>query len=476
MTGDQYNDVEKFVSAIRRGAELWRSIETRIVAARVGNKWHNLITTVYLHHDPESVPRMTNVPRLAEVGCWQSILPVDLLDDLISSISEGCVAHQDEDVHYLRGVGDSSNESSPYGHWSYFFSPISERRGGSSLKWGVHQLTSTGDTVNNYLQKTPSRHFELDSALRALEHPVDGLDGLASLALREPGARLSDRSCAATIFAPIGARMRTEQCRLEGGKLHFQIEANSNAVLDHCSLGFVSGPSSPDFLTGTIEISGNEWEQIDGAHIFTGDHDIANSNDVTLFLRVGGFSVHKVRVLDYEAIAENPRVAAYGVFDPGFEVFDKWLLPDDRPNAQRFEIAVARLLTFLGFQVDILSGDARLGDAVDILAFSKPQSTILAVECTTRSIGTGGKLGKLVNRARHLEASLEAHDVIPVIVTATSRSRLSEAELLEAAQDGIAVLARESLESLLETLVNGSSITRAIQLIRSNVPRHNWPN
>jgi len=471
---NQLDDVERFLSLIRQGAALWRTVEVRVLAVRIGNEWHNLITTAFLHPDPERVPRLTNLPRLDEVACWQSILPIELLDGLISSISRGNLALQDEHIHYLRGVAGANKERTPYGHWRYFFSPISDRLGGFSLEWSTHQLTSGGDAINNHLQLLSRKLFEIDSSLRALENPMDGLQGLANFVLREPNAMLSGRSCFAMILAPIEARLRPEECSLERGRLHFQIEANSKAVLDRCSLGYVSGSASPGLLTGTIMITGDGWEEIGGAYVFTGNHELPDSKDLTLFLRVAGFSVQRIKVLDYEAIAENPRVAAYGVFDPGLELFEKWLLADDRLNAGHFELAVARLLTFLGFRVDILSGDARLGDAVDILAFGDPYSTILAVECTIGSIGAGGKLGKLVDRARHLESSLETHDVIPVIVTALSRSRLSEAEINEAARDGIAVLARESLQSLLESLVEGSSLSRTIALVRSNVPKSNW--
>lgn len=474
MTRDQYNDVEQFLSSIRQGIELWRSIEVRILAARIDNEWHNLITAVFLHQDPGTVPRLNNLPLLSDVACWQSIFQVESLDELIMSISKGQFSIQNERVHYLQGVGNTSKEPTPYGHWNYFFSPISASRGDSLLQWSTHQLTSTGDTINNHLQMLQSKYFKINNDLRALEHPVDGLDGLASLILEEPSSQLLNHSCSAMIHAPIRARLKAEECNLESGRLHFQIEANCKAVMDRCSVGYVSGSLSPHFLSGTIAISRNGWEKIDGGWIFTGDHDIANSKDLTLLLRVVGFSVQSVKIVDYSTIAENPRVASYSVFDPGLDIFKSWLSADDQLDARNFERAIARLLSFLGFQVDILSGDARLGDAVDILAFGHPYSTILSVECTTRSIGAGGKLGKLVDRTKHLKLSLVNHDVVPVIVTAISKSRLSEAEISEAAKDGIVVLARESLQSLLESLVEGSPLLRTISFIRSNIPSTNW--
>lgn len=475
-TNNQFDDVGHFLSVIEQGAELWHTIEARVLAVKSNGEWHNLLTSIFLHSGLEREPRLTKLPRLDNIACWQSILPIESVGELVLSISKGRLRLQDECIHYLRGLYEPNKEPSPYGRWSYFFSLISDSRQGSSLPWSTHRLTSTGDAINSHLQQLPKKRFEIDSALRALEHPVDGLDGLASLVLKEPNILVFDHSSLVTILAPIEARLRAAECRLESGRLHFKIEANSKAVLDCCSLGYVSGPASPDLLTGTITITGIGCEVMGGVYVFTGYHDLPHANDLTLFLRVAGFSVQRVKVLDYETITENPRVASYNLFDPGLDLFKQWLLTDDHPNASQFELATARLLTFLGFQVDILSGDARLGDAVDILAFGHPHQIILAVECTTRSIGAGGKLGKLVDRAKHLEVSLETQDVIPVIVTAISRSRLSKAEINEAARDGIAVLARESLQLLLESLVEGSSLSSTIALIRSNVPKANWPN
>ena len=76
-----------------------------------------------------------------------------------------------------------------------------------------------------------------------------------------------------------------------------------------------------------------------------------------------------------------------------------------------FELGIARLFHLAGFQNDPITGDDRFGDAVDVIAHLPHRNVCVTVECTTRSIGGGGKLSKFVTRpcrARRSAAVLAA--------------------------------------------------------------------
>lgn len=116
-----------------------------------------------------------------------------------------------------------------------------------------------------------------------------------------------------------------------------------------------------------------------------------------------------------------------------------------------------------------MAGDRQLGDAVDLVAHMHDTALILAIECTTGSIDLGGKLGKLVARARRIEAALSDHEVIPVLITALNRQAISESELQGAGADRIAVLAQEDINELQVMLAKGNPILHTVQLVRSRI-------
>ena len=102
----------------------------------------------------------------------------------------------------------------------------------------------------------------------------------------------------------------------------------------------------------------------------------------------------------------NPRMRAHNVFDGSGHAFLEKLRDEEWRNAKEFETAVGLLLFFLGFQVDPLSAQKGMGNAVDHLAFDPGSSMILAVECTVGPPDGGGKLGKLIARSEDVRSQL----------------------------------------------------------------------
>ena len=144
----------------------------------------------------------------------------------------------------------------------------------------------------------------------------------------------------------------------------------------------------------------------------------------------------------------NPRMRAHNVFDGSGHEFLEKLRDDEWRNAKEFETAVGLLFFFLGFQVDPLSVQKGMGNAVDHLAHDPGSSMILAIECTVGPPDGGGKLGKLIARSEDLRSQLPVSEVIAVLATARPRMALSTVEVEKAARDDVVVLAREDLHDL----------------------------
>ena len=144
----------------------------------------------------------------------------------------------------------------------------------------------------------------------------------------------------------------------------------------------------------------------------------------------------------------NPRMRAHNVFDRSGNAFLEKLRDEEWRNAKEFETAVGLLLFFLGFQVDPLSAQKGMGDAVDHLAHDPGSSMILAIECTVGPPDGGGKLGKLIARSEDVRSQLPDNEVVAVLATARPRAALSTVEVEKAARDDVVVLAREDLHDL----------------------------
>jgi len=165
----------------------------------------------------------------------------------------------------------------------------------------------------------------------------------------------------------------------------------------------------------------------------------------------------------------NVRIRAHITVDPGLQRFRAHLLPERLENTREFETAVGLLFFFLGFQVDPLSGQKGLGDAVDHLAHAPGSSVILVIECTVGSIDTGGKVGKLINRSQRTRRELADREVITVLTTAARRSDVSDAEVEKAERGDVVVLCREDLHELWTAAQAGEGGSEVVRRFRQDL-------
>jgi len=183
---------------------------------------------------------------------------------------------------------------------------------------------------------------------------------------------------------------------------------------------------------------------------------------------IGDRCVDRVTVPLAEA-GSNVRIRAHSTVDPGLQRFREHLLPERPEKAREFETAVGLLFFFLGFQVDPLSGQKGLGDAVDHLAHAPGSSVILVIECTVGSIDTGGKVGKLINRSQRTRRELADSEVITVLTTAARRSEVSDAEAEKAERGDVVVLCHEDLHELWTAAQAGEGSTEVVRRLRQDL-------
>jgi hypothetical protein len=461
--------IQQFLEAVRQTPELWQSIDIRVLAVRENGPWQNLLTRCYLDSKPpDAVARHTNLPVTLHAGCWQDVRPCSQLEELLKAIEIGVLGLCGESIQYIAPRAHPSDQK--YSFNSYDFIDISERERVAYRLWSSHSLSAVGNSWRDVLGTLTVDRSTLDHELRAHAAPLDGLGGALQLAIGSPDSVEIDHYCRFEVFAPFEAKLVPERCALRGGRVQFAVRVGSRAVQQRASLGMVAVGSSPVSHRQSVLLAEAPWRQ-EGIYWLTADEIPAEAcHTATLLLRVGALSVHRLTRRDPLAGSGSLPMTAYRLFDPELKILRESLGMDRPTDADPFERAVTRLLLLLGFQVDRLSGDKRLEDAVDVLAYAVLTNDCLAVECTTGAIAPRGKLSKLIARRAEIAAGARFEHVWGVAATALPINRIPPADLEQAAANSIVVLASEDLAELLLLASNGAPTSEALAFLAGRVP------
>jgi hypothetical protein len=168
---------------------------------------------------------------------------------------------------------------------------------------------------------------------------------------------------------------------------------------------------------------------------------------------------HHVRWFADPAIFQNPRAAVLSSVDQTGQLLRAYLFPELPPKgkaADDFEAAVSWVLWVLGFSPANFGLNPKTRDTFDTIAVS-PRGDFLVAECTLGLLRAESKLSKLAARAVSLRELLDASNmkqlrVLPMIITAMTREQV-KADLAQAQETGIVVVAREDIEEILNETV-----------------------
>jgi len=462
--------VQQFLEAVGKAASLWQAIDVRVLAIRIAGEWHNLLTRCYLvSNSIEKVLRLSDLPETEDVAFWQHVLPIGELQRIVKGVEGGQLQLGDAKIIY-RAIRASPGQDR-YSLGGYTFSDLSERFRASYRPWSCHQLTAMGNSVHEVIIEVPGRRFRLDNAVRTLEAPFDGLDGVARYAVGSPDPLEPNRVCLFEVFAPLEVQIRTEECRFERGILRYVLRAGSAAAAQGSRLNVFARGSVGVPHSTTVRLGKDAWKESNGYLEASGDIKLTGQRVATLFVSLGGYSVHRVTLFDVAVGGANPRLDVFQTLDPEFEVLRDSLAIQGSQGAAQFDGAVARLLGLAGFQVVRLSGDKRLEEAVDLVAHVPGASVCLAIECTTGPLNSKGKLGKLVARAEGIRRECSQLDVQAVIFTPLERAQVLQADLNTASDEEIAVLCREDIEELLTLVLAGDELSEVLSAVRGHIPR-----
>ena len=445
------------------GSGFWESIDLRFCAVRSGRRWVNLITRGVLdHRTSRSVPKLSPVVR-RDVRAWQVVRPVADLPAVVRGIAGGVAKLRPRFVRYV----DESGQ--PTVDLRYSFSELAASYQTAEYDlWSCHSLVGFGSSIFDAVKRGGHDPFELDGMIRGGPNAYDGLPDLVRrFCARPQGLNIQGNTTVVELIAPLAARFDRESVASTSEGVTVAVRAASDVFVAKAELAWTLGTAGEPFRHGSTKLVEHGWKQ-EGAALRSQLHvPIRKSDDTaTLFLLIGDRCVDGVSV---PLAGSNPRMRAHNVFDRSGHEFLERLRDDEWRKAKEFETAVGLLLFFLGFQVDPLSAQKGMGDAVDHLAHDPGSSMILAVECTVGPPDGGGTLGKLIARSDYLRSQLPDNEVVAVLATARPRAALSEVEVEKAARDDVVLLAHDDLHELWIAAQAGETGGRVVRRLRNQL-------
>lgn len=467
-----------FSRQIAKAGPLWQSVDVRAVAINLRGIWHNLFTRCMLDERlPADVPPIHHLPSSASIQCLQRILPIDGLDTFAATLLDGHIPFDECDLSY-KDLGRENSFANPYWqhdarfHLASDFYPSANNVLGyvPTFDFSFERFTATGTTIRDLFSRAGSDLQSLDNELRVLQKPVDGLDGLVRTFLGMDGDVSIQQSTLVEVVAPYEAELIAERCTLSDSLLQAVVTTRSERILEELDLGLIWRNADTEYHSNAIKLRDETWSKIESDR-YQCEIKIENAGApyAILLLRTASRCIYRLPVTNRTA-KSNTRIRAYAAFDDDLDELRIGLDPDGPRRASEFEGSVARLFHFLGFSVDVFGGLGKKLDSVDAIAFSESPPICLALECTTGSINSGGKLGKLVERTKRLDSDLEDIPVQGVIATSVARSGISAAEIVAAGIDRLAILANEDLQELLATVGEVGGVTHTIRYVLGKVP------
>ena len=456
----------KFLDVVQGAGSLYASVDIRVLAVKIEGQWHNLVTMAEMRPKPQAkIPRIT--PLLTErIGVWQSVLPIRRLSHVLDSIRSGRLVVNKRTIHYVEGAFVKDRQRRAYHFNEPFFYDVIRRSRRNEPRWSYHVLFASGDRGQEILRHGGVSDRQIDSQLKALDPPYDGLVGVAESLV---GARHSflDQGTYVNIIAPLEAKLDPEACRFEDGRLFFEIVSGSDVAAQRCVLTCTIHRDGRQVAIRRADGAMGHWQEHSEGLTWHGQLDLPASESAKLYLKVAGEHATQFAARNFGARSTRLEMRLYQTVDPDLKYIRKSLTKPGGSDV--FEAAVGRLFAILGFTVLPLTCDSRLSDGVDVLAVDRVSGTLLAIECTLQSLDTQGKLGKLKVRTHTLTSALPDLRVRGVVVSAVERGGLSNAEIEKAGEDMLAVLSQEDLLRLVEFALESQPTNMALEYIKSRV-------
>jgi len=449
MTGEKV--IKEFKDKIQLFKNNWKSIDIRIICffseQQRKSLWRNITTKVILRSESvNDINIQPGLPDLPNFKAIHKIWAINQLDNLLNQLLTGKLCLDEIEVRYKKR--DGSPEFSP----SFFKWQRGEKRS-SSNDWTYYCLSCRGEYIGSLLSK------ELDEQLKSLDVPYTDCYDLFKNFLGID-RYYSDQSLI-EIIAPLGIRITNFEWVENALKINFEFLPSWIPYDISLGLIYYFRDKEPKRLSKSISLEEQKFVVIS---------DVPKDfQTAKVILRMKGIPVDEISVV-------NP--ACNPIFTIYEEYFDKnlELLSNDLSHkgeqSKKFEEAVEMLLYLCGFCpapfIKYRGNPGRVDiRGADILCISATDENFLVVECTT-AMPNRDKLHRLRGRADSLKN--KGYYILPVLFTSYSKSELDIDVLKKAGQDGISIIGKEEIITLIEMAKKNLYHGEIYSFLVENVP------
>jgi hypothetical protein len=390
--------------------------------------------------------------RLSDLNCTPR--------ELVQQIMSGIVKTPNGDLQFP--VDSSGNTRTT-------FQPFHDAGLASQSRMNVLRIDSSGPSINP---------VPLDWELKAAPTPFDGLHELLSY---YSIGEIVGHQCVFEAVAHHVAVVDAESA-VTGTTANMKIRVIDGLPTDKASIGYRVLLNREVIIRDTVAGNALKWVVIDDLQVGSVSIEVPSAAVVQCIACYNGIAQSTYWIAD-NLNFQNPRRAAYEVFDPGLSVLNGFLQLTEGTTKGKpqhdLETGVSWLLWMLGFSATHLGATARTSDAADLIV-ATPSGSIAVVECTLGLLKTENKLANIVKRTEEVKERLQRSNnghlqVIPAIVSSLAREKLA-ADLEQAEKLGVLVLSKESLQDGVNRTMLIPDAERyykeAIEAVRAGVERH----
>ncbi len=437
--------LEHFMDAIRPYMDGWKTIDVRAVAITLHGTWAGLAIRATLTSAQLSSPVQPTI-ELPDFTAVHERHGIESLAELLHTLETGVLRFGGRAISYGRIEQNCLVPTPP--DFYFQMNRRSDPWVQGDLSFPTALLEIRGEQIHRLLQDRPEA---LDWRLRALDTPYDGLDDLlvGFVGLSKPSWGRTTETAVIQVVAPIQVRLG-EGCQLSRGKLNIEVEAIGYESIDDVSVSMIAAGRTAGLQRVSVGFNRGDWQGHGTSRVAYRQLDLGDTTSATLFLRFRQNALDATTVADPAGLLDNPRIAACSHFDRDLNRYQLALRGEGRDRSGDFEIAVATLFHFCGFNTGPYGRLPGIQEEIDVVAFVPGRPYIVAAECTVAEIDANEKLSKLSRRSKALRETLPGFSVCPLLVTPLARRDITDLDLAKATAEGIGVLAAEELEELLE--------------------------
>lgn len=456
--------VEHLQEWYRKVAELgllWPSLRLTCICLRDTERWICVSGRLELSLEEPNGDKVRPVLELDELAALSGRLPFEALSHIVSGLETSLILSEGA----YSPVTLPSAGIQP-GRWS------------APQLWDLDQCKNRlgiglSSLICQYTDPTQSEPIPyltrgvIDQKLKVADRPFDGVDHLA----RSMGLGPLGPSGAGWFqcVSPIPLRFGKVVQEIREQRLSVVVEASPAVDLAEARVnGFVADGAlslgrlsewdpipekrPPDLSTGLSPLLARYRKAVD-----------VRPYDGSLRLALA----YKGRVLeerDQLLSPGNPWLRACQFFDSNFTRSKKLVSTPGKIDANRLELAVARLLAIAGFRVAWF-GRAAKERKPDILAYFESdvgRKTIAMVECTEED--PARKVDGMAARGKELAEWLSDPScrVVPIVVTAAARK---DADLNAAFQGGVRLAGADEIEEAWQAIEHGKSADEVLKTL-----------